>query len=446
MFKSNYIKLLTLFFIVNLFLSSFYIDVWNNDNTTSRILPAVTFLEDNVYNIDKYKDKTGDISYVNGHYYTDKAPLPSILLIPILKGLKFLNIVTSDENGSYLSYKVYVIASFAFGSIPFSLIFVLFIRFAKIARENIWLLMLGIYGSFIFVYSGTFFSHVLTAFILLVTFILYERKKYVLAGFMGGLAFLTEYNIALLFIIWTVFDLVIKKDIKPILYFGLGSFPAIVFIAFYNYIITGNMFDMLYKYCNFDNMDENYGFLYPTIESLWGLSFSVFRGVFIYAPLLFFIILSYFIQNKNKLMKFLYDNYFISIIIYFLFIASYKYWWGGWSYGPRHLIPITVLIFFIGFNKLNINRFIFVLIVFFLGIVPSFISKATVVYSVPTAVKNPFVDLIIPKLLSGKFNENNLLTMLFGVNAGISFMVFSTIFLLVIFLLYIYGNKNPYRK
>src|SRR4051812_19230964 len=71
------------FLAANLLLSAFYTDTWCTPNAVSRALPVLTWLQDGTLQIDKYADRTGDKSRVGPHFYSDKAPFPTLASIPI---------------------------------------------------------------------------------------------------------------------------------------------------------------------------------------------------------------------------------------------------------------------------------------------------------------------------------------------------------------------------
>jgi hypothetical protein len=73
---------IAIFILVQILLSSFYLDIWTNANTTSRALPVITYFEQGTFRMDKYHELTLDKSFVNGHYYSDKAPLPTLVVMP----------------------------------------------------------------------------------------------------------------------------------------------------------------------------------------------------------------------------------------------------------------------------------------------------------------------------------------------------------------------------
>jgi hypothetical protein len=85
-------------------------------------------------------------------------------------------------------------------------------------------------------------------------------------------------------------------------------------------------------------------FSLPSITSLWGLSFSPYRGIFLYFPMTFLFVLSlvkkYFDKEKIILFSYLFVGFT------FLFNSTYYAWSGDSCFGPRHLviaIPFIIL-------------------------------------------------------------------------------------------------------
>ncbi|MEZ5196196.1 MAG: hypothetical protein R2764_07305 [Bacteroidales bacterium] len=132
-------------------------------------------------------------------------------------------------------------------------------------------------------------------------------------------------------------------------------------------------------------------------------------------------------------------------LIYFLFIASFFAWWGGWTYGPRFLSGLVIICSYEGIRFISKNphfkTLFYMLIVF--GLACAFLAKATIVYTCPTEEYNPILNLAIPAFINGNFNPNNLLTLFFHVKPVYSFIVFVTLFLGGLgFLVYLHPNHS----
>jgi hypothetical protein len=427
-------KFLLVFFLVNLFLASFYLDIWINANTTSRALPIITYFENGTFKIDKYHEKTCDKAYINGHYYTDKAPLPTFLTLPFFGLLKSSGMIKPDETGSLFGKHVYILGSILTASIPITIL--LLMVFLKIRNQNlsvspVLLAVLPFYASFIFLFSGTYFAHILSGIFLIGSYIYLKRENHLLSGVLAGLSFLCEFNLAVIFLVWGV-QLIIKyRKLSPLILFSAGVLPSVIFILIYNYIFSGSPFTMLYRFHNFDEIHNNYGFLFPSFKSVWGLSCSWYKGLLFYSP---FLILVFFLALKSMKDKgfftLLTHPLLLSSLVYFFFTASYFGWWGGWTQGPRLLLALAMLLTYEGIlfiSNREFSKFFFWIVIAF-GLLITLLSKITVAYSVPTNVANPMIDLVIPEFIHGKFNENNILTMAFNLRPVYSFVVFVLVF------------------
>jgi hypothetical protein len=418
-------KKFTLYFIlVNLFFASFYLDTWQNANTTSRVLPVLSVVDLGTMKIDSFADKTIDKSVVDGHYYLDKAPLPSFVIIPFYALLKASGVLAQGNDFDNYSKPVFLLGSFICGSLPFVLICLLLFQYGSHYTNNYRaavLSMLFLYGSFVFIFSGTFFAHVFSSCLLLLSYIfIKEKHKYFYSGLFLGLAFLSEYPIAFILPIWAIQIYINEQKLKSSIVFLLGVAPFVLCIMIYNYIIMGSPFDSLYGHLahkDFIEADKPLGFALPEIHALWGITFSVYRGLFIYCPVLLFAIVFFFKEKIFTKINWLKNYLGIITIIYFLLISSYNVWWGGWSFGPRQLMPIGVLLLFEALvffsKKQHLNYLLWPFLFVFVAVM--WVVKSTVVYSVPTEIKDPFKDYFFQNMIDKNINPNNILTMMFGV-------------------------------
>ena len=443
---------LLVFFMLNLLISSFYLDIWKNANTTSRALPIISYFEDATFRFDKYHELTCDKSLIDGHYYTDKAPLPTYVILPFFGALVKLGVITPDSEGKLFGDHIYMLGGFLTGSLPFVIILLMIFLVIKNHPKTsgsippLLLSIMPFYASFIFVFTGTYFPHILSGVLMLASYIYLKKDKYLLAGFFAGLSFLCEYNLAIFFFLWAIQLIARKKAIKPAVIYCLGILPSFLFILYYNYIFTGSPFIMLYKYHNFDQLNSNYGFSMPGTTSIWGLSFSWYKGLFFYAPFILLFFMMAFIPTIKKGSKYLLTNYLIiPSIFYYLFIASYFGWWGGWTHGPRFLLALAIVLIYEGVIYLSDKKFsktaLWIIIGF--GLIYNLLAKVTFVYSVPTNIANPLIDFIIPGFIRGELNPNNIMTIFFGTKPLTAFIVFIMLFTGSLILLnYWYNRMN----
>jgi len=310
-------------------------------------------------------------------------------------------------------------------------------------KDSIPILYLGFFGSFIFLFSGAYWSHIFSAFLLIWSFDLFKNEHFLYAGLAMGACFMNEYNLCIFGVIWGLY-LLFQRQWKSLILFSLGSLPFIILQGIYNYSLTNSFFELAYRYqANFQQNADSYGFTFPSLTALLHLSISPYRGILFYAPIL--VIFIYFIwKNKADIFKNpLNKVVIISCIIYFIIFTCNKSWYGGWTYGPRYLLGIAALLFYVFANEIQLitkkSKVIFYSLVSF-GIVDTFLAKATILYP-RTELKIPLLEGMIPAVIKGKFNDGNLLGFL-GIQGAMPHLLFLVIFLLVVYLLHKKSSTN----
>lgn len=434
-----------IFFFSNLLLSSFYLDTWLNPNTTSRVLQVRSLYEDGTLWIDKYHEETIDKSMVNGHYYPDKAPLPVFLIYSIYNPLANAGILPepNKDNGK----SIFLLGSFVTGSLCFSLILLLIFNMlisnGKTLFEASILSTIPFYASMFFVYAGTFYAHIMVVlFVLMCLELLRQDKQYFLAGLFAGAAFLSEYLTAVIFFIF-FFQIIYNHGFKKALLFGLGILPFILSLATYNFNTTGNPLKTLYAYQVYYEL-QNGGFSWPSMKNLFLMIFSPWRGIIFYTPIV--LVFLPLLKNVSKLnLKDWLGNYTIlPVVIYFLVLSAFKEWPGGWSYGTRYLMPALGIMIYSGLSLLKwseINRFLLTY-AFGLGIIHAFSAKLSIQYSIPSTIKFPFIKNILPNVLNGNYNDQSILSHMFGIGAQQSAFVFLALFVIGIMTIFHYTKKT----
>jgi hypothetical protein len=128
-------------------------------------------------------------------------------------------------------------------------------------------------------------------------------------------------------------------------------------------------------------------------------------------------------------------------ILFFLAIASFFTWWGGWSYGPRYLTALAVLLVYEGLmfiSKFDLSRTIFVAVTGY-GLLGAWLAKSTLVYMVPDyflrreGFSNSLFSIIIPEVIAGRYNSNNFLSFFLNISPEISSFVWVLLFLSAMF-------------
>ena len=158
--KSN--KFFLVFIALNLFLTCFYIDTWDNANTTSRAISVIAIVDEGTLAIDNYQEKTYDKAFINGHYYSEKAPLPTFLIVPFYAFSEWLG---NAKNATYeeKNETIHILGSVICGGLPFVIIVSLLFYFAEKNNNSnsvspVVLAMLPVYGSYLFNFLEPFLA------------------------------------------------------------------------------------------------------------------------------------------------------------------------------------------------------------------------------------------------------------------------------------------------
>lgn len=480
------------FIIINFFLASYYLDVWLTPNAASRAVPILTLYENKTLVIDKYKDYAGDVSVINNHYYSNKAPLSSFIVYPFYSAYKTLRLpeLKDTELKKYPIYiwaykapdgivhtpdgRVFILPQLATplilgdilcGVIPFVLILVLSlfaIKKVSTKLSPIVVVMMSFYGSFLFAYSGTYTGHILSGIFALTGYIFLKKKDYILSGIMVGIALATEFPVGILVPVWGLPIYLNEKKISKPLLFAVGLIPGIILVLWYNYHLTGSIAKTPYSYEVHQQKEnaQDIGFNWPTLSAFWGLVFSTFRGVLYYTPI-FILMLWYVIKSgyqntiksaKNKMSIFNngIKNYFLmTIIAYLILYSAYYQWPGGWAFGPRYLIPMVMIVLYEGILFLAakpIPTYFFYALTGF-GLLFTWMDKSTKIYMLPDDpihFGNPVFDIIVPDFFKHHFNTNTFPVFLFDSSPSTAIYAWPVLFIVsIIFLTQWYAKLYP---
>jgi hypothetical protein len=423
------------FILMNLALAGYFLDSIPSPNPTSRVLPVLALFEDGTYAIDRYQDTTMDKSFIDGHYYSDKAPLSTWLVLPVYGLLRQAGLPAADI--FYFKWlPVAFIGAVLCGTVPFVVLVWLIAR--RLEREApsanaVLLSMLPLYGSFVAAYSGVFIGHLLAGILLTGSYaLLTSGRRPGLCGFLVGLAVVAEHPVALALPVWTFF--LLRRQPQALPRFVLGGLPCAAVLLLYNYAITGSPLTTPYAYeahVAFAEMKSAYGMQLPSATALWGLLFSPFRGLLFYAPALAVAAYAYLTARRRHLRPDAISPLGLLTIGYLAMISSYFVWWGGWSYGPRHLLPLAMIFFYEGIPLVATRRSLHTPLLWasVAGIAMVWMAKSTVLHIMPETYANPVFELALPKLLHGDLRSDAVVTRLFGFHPIVAAPMWIVLFL-----------------
>ena len=348
---------------------------WNQNGRMDLVFAIV---DQGTLAIDDYRSNTGDYAHFGDHYYSDKAPGTSFLGVPVywaFRTVARLPVIgdlleriaagaapgpESPQEGAglfpwrgYFALSLYVtmLGAIAF---PSALLGLLVYRMARQLGAGITdaILLTAVYGlgTGAFPYGSALYGHMLTAFCLFAAFyLLHGTQKHgempwrlVAAGFLLGWTVITEFPMVLPAGVIGLYAIYRLKDKRGLLWMVAGGVVPGALMAAYDMAIYGSPLPMGYKYSELWQEEVNTGFMtltFPTLERLWGITLSPFRGLFFLSPALFCAVPGLFTMWRMEDWRVEWLTIVGVIVALFLFNASSVVWWGGFAVGPRYVLP-----------------------------------------------------------------------------------------------------------
>jgi hypothetical protein len=352
---------------------------WADPNQNSRLDMIVAVVDDGTFQIDRYVANTVDYARVGEHYYSDKPPGSAFLGIPVYAGLRlvfntpladrlveklsnnaaFQSTLKADGSGVYADKVRFAIAQVALTWIIPVLATVitavlLYLLLGKLGLSPAigWLAAIS-FGLLtpVFAYAGAYYSHMISACFLLAAFFLARGQAFqrpwrlLLAGFLMGFAVLSEYSVLLIAAIlffyagWRLW----KQGMLPRLGYVVATAAVCgAALMVYNQTVYGGPFRLGYEYSELWQPQHQTGFLsltMPHMDAIWGITFSPFRGLFFFSPLLLLAVPGFVVWWRTRVYR---AEWWVSLAVVlsmFLFNTSSVMWWGGFAVGPRYFLP-----------------------------------------------------------------------------------------------------------
>jgi hypothetical protein len=371
------------------------------------------------------KDGFVDKAYYNGHYYCDKPPGSSLMMLP-----QFLLIGRPVEwllKGRYSPERVdrfvaWVVRISSLG-VYSALTVVFWIKIAELlfgslaAHKTIWALF---FGTPMFAYSIFATGEMYATFCLVVGFYYLLRSNSplnaCLAGFLFGLAILTARQSLLIILCIDLYAIFKYRKWRFILILAL---PQILFMFLdlaFNKISVGSWFTPVYLYHppGLANPDKDYiisALKFSNILSnLWFRTFHPNKGMLFYSPFLLFVIsgLIVLIRKDRALARL----FMCTILAFTGFLLCLREGEGGPTFALRYSLSVIP---FMGLTVCAARPWERYKMIWYLSIGVSMfmccVAAITVVrYS--NVMVNPFTEFYIPYLF--KHGPNNLICQFVG--------------------------------
>ncbi|MBI2559310.1 hypothetical protein HYW20_08365 [Candidatus Woesearchaeota archaeon] len=447
-FKKTEFKIFLTVWIVYLF----YFSEIGGSNSNSAAALTVSIAEDNTLSIDRYKNHTDrhNFAFYKGKYYSALPPGASFLALPLYMIFKpLLDILHfPDHTDSIIRLVVASVISTIFltsvaSALTAILLFKLLKHFTRNDKKRIFLTFVFSFGTLFFLYSTRYEPVLISAFFSFFAFYLLFNVKYkefnnkmlFLAGFLSAAAVTVHYFQAAVFFILFLYLLSFSKIDKKVLIYILGTLIPIALLMWYHYYIFDNPLKTGYNYSAsyLDWYPDENKFDFPKIGSIWGLTFSPFKGFFFYMPITLLALYGFFwnLARKNMYKAEIIFS-FIIFISNLIFVASSVFWYGGCSYGPRYLAPSIPFMFIIVGSVMGSIPMVYI---YFLSAISIFINYLSAIYGRYCLTDNDIFNFYIPSLFNKGLANYNPLLMISRYFGEIPSYIVAILHFLVIFLL-----------
>ena len=353
---------------------------WADPNQNSRLDTVFAVVDNHTFQIDRYVTNTVDYARVGDHYYSDKAPGIAFLGIPIYAAVRpvlDLPIVHAletrlssnaafrstlrPEGSGVLENKVrfaivQVLLAFVLAAVPSALLGVGMYRWLALVAPDARLRLAAVAGyallSPAFAYANALYGHQLAAALLFGAFLLAHAGKdgmragrLVAIGALLAASVLTEYPaaiVAAMIGVYTCVILIRHGQVRAIGWVLVGAAPLVAGWLAYNTVVFGAPWSLGYSYSTLWTAEHQVGFMsltVPSMESIWGVTFSAFRGLFLLSPLFLFSVAGFVAWWRSGVLRAEWWLATAASLGMIWFNASSAMWWGGFAVGPRYLLP-----------------------------------------------------------------------------------------------------------
>ncbi len=405
-------------FLILLICYGYFLPKWADWGANSRADMVYALGDHGSFIIDDYHTNTGDLACFpgpfkadpndvlggdcTGHFYSDKSPGPSLLALPFYMAFKavaalppiqkFINsgkgigsmsdTLNPDGKGirpdAVYQYMALAFMTFFASAVPSALLGVIvFLMAARFAKKYSYAFLLALafgLATMAFPYSNALYQHQLASFGAFTGFYLLWRVIYEKAslrwlwvvGVLFSFAAITEYPIvpALgIIFLWALWRMPNRIALYRVV---IGAVPLFIIFAAFNYVTFQTILPAGYEYSTNWQGEHQSGFLslqLPSLDNLvrlYGLTFSPVRGIFITSPFLLLAIWGYYLmwkELKDKRGAVITIGLFVAFFLFYN--SSSVMWWGGFTIGPRYLVPMLpffVLPIIFVFNRLLEKR------------------------------------------------------------------------------------------
>jgi len=330
------------------------------DNTASRYFLISAVVDHHELSIDRYVSQPQDVSFHNGHYYSNKAIGASLLGIAVYWPLRKL---IRPSAAAPLSHGDRYWIRLVTTSLPFAVTGMVMLQLAIALGATVGnaiktALAYGL-GTLAWIHATLLSGHQLAASAAFIGFYFVFRaghdaavsgdqahcvRRCLAAGVAVGLAGLADYTAAVIGVLVAAYCLSFPLPLKAKACFFAGMTLCLVPLAAYNTLCFGSPWSLSYGHQLVDEFRQGaargvMGVSWPKADALAALLFSPSRGLLFIMPFFIFApagLASLWRHHRCRRKAALAAAVTVA---YLVFNSGFYGWHGGWCFGPRYLVP-----------------------------------------------------------------------------------------------------------
>ena len=402
----------------------------NEVQAVTRLGLTLSIVESRQLDIDLVADRTIDKALFEGHYYADKVPGLSFLAVPAVAATALVIKAMGDtvDFNKPKDFKRFAkVASIAvnglISALATAVLFLTAIRLGATRTGALFAAGALAFATPFFGWSTTLFAHSVSGSLLMfvaaaIAFAFADdrggqsRPPSMLFGL--GLGMLLGYTIVVdltaapACLLGGVLTLALAARLGAAALFKMGSglvlggVLGLLPLLVYNQLAFGSPFTLGYSaVVGFEGMKRGFfGITWPDPSILVELLFGLYRGLLPLSPVLVLVPVGLYVMGREPSTR-VAAGAILFVLCSFLWInASYYYWDGGWSTGPRLLVPILplcCLALAFAWPRAYWAR-ILTLALLAASLVLSLICAVAGMFA-PSEFSNPLVDFLLPRFL-----------------------------------------------
>jgi hypothetical protein len=377
-----------------------------NQNASIDLTRAV--VERGELSIDAFASNTGDRSYWNGRVYANKAPGLSFAAVPVWTLVRAVGADLADP--VTLSFAVWFVTVILCATSGAAIAAMLYLAGRGRDHEPRWCAAIAVAASLatpVFAFSTLFFAHVPSAALLFAAFLMVtgSRPRPASAGLAAGCSVAMNYLAGPAALLAAIPLLGRERRWRSMGAYALGGVAPALAVAAYQAAAFGSPLRTPIA-----AMDERFVsptarwlgiFEPPRMDALFGITLSPYRGLFWVSP---FLVLALLGLRRSWRRSALETAAAAAIVLFFVAAnASFNGWEGGFSFGPRYLIPAVPFLALVLLDARSIPR---LLLAGLIAISCANNAVAVAVDPQPSgSIAHPLRDYLYPVLVAGEVPE-----------------------------------------